>query len=90
MGRAGVCGKTADVALLQDELTGALVELAYLVDDADVSDEVWQLVVEALFATVTNVNFDADSIFELLERVHAQQARAMSESGGKGFRVFGD
>lgn len=90
MGRAGVCGKTADVALLQDELTGALVELAYLVDDSDVSDEVWQLVVEALFATVTNVNFDADAIFELLERVHAQQARAMSESGGEGFQVVGD
>lgn len=90
MGCAGVCGKTADVALLQDELTGALVELAYLVDDSDVSDEVWQLVVEALFATVTNVNFDADAIFELLERVHAQQARAMSESGGEGFQVVGD
>ena len=27
-GKAGVCGKTADVAQLQDELTGALVGLA--------------------------------------------------------------
>ena len=27
-GAAGVCGKTADVARLQDELTGALVALA--------------------------------------------------------------
>ena len=26
-GKAGVCGKTADVAKLQDELTGALVGL---------------------------------------------------------------
>ena len=27
-GKAGVCGKTADVAKLQDELTGALIGLA--------------------------------------------------------------
>ena len=27
-GAAGVCGKTADVARLQDELTGALIALA--------------------------------------------------------------
>ena len=27
IGKAGVCGKTADVAQLQDELTGALVVL---------------------------------------------------------------
>ena len=27
-GKAGVCGKTADVAQLQDELTGALIGLA--------------------------------------------------------------
>ena len=29
-GKAGVCGKTADVAQLQDELTGALIGLAKL------------------------------------------------------------
>ena len=33
-GRAGVCGKPADVAYLQDELTGALIELARLSDEA--------------------------------------------------------
>ena len=27
-GKAGVCGKTSDVAHLQDELTGALIGLA--------------------------------------------------------------
>ena len=33
-GKAGVCGKTADVAKLQDELTGALVGLARAADNA--------------------------------------------------------
>lgn len=28
IGKAGVCGKSADVAKLQDELTGALIGLA--------------------------------------------------------------
>ena len=31
-GKAGVCGKTAQVAKLQDELTGALIGLARSVD----------------------------------------------------------
>ena len=33
-GNAGVCGKTADVAQLQDELTGALIGLARATDNA--------------------------------------------------------
>ena len=32
-GKAGVCGKTADVAELQDELTGALGQCRYLAAD---------------------------------------------------------
>ena len=31
-GNSGVCGKTADTAKLQDELTGALIGLARAVD----------------------------------------------------------
>ena len=62
-GRAGVCGKTADVARLQDELTGALVGLSRTVDGcAAVPDRTWQLLIDGLFMTVTNVNFDAESI----------------------------
>ena len=38
-GKAGVCGKTADVAKLQDELTGALIGLARVTDgDTPVND----------------------------------------------------
>ena len=32
-GNAGVCGKKADTAKLQDELTGALIGLARSMDD---------------------------------------------------------
>ena len=34
-GNAGVCGKKADTARLQDELTGALIGLARVVDGAE-------------------------------------------------------
>jgi hydroxylamine reductase len=61
---AGVCGKTANTAKLQDELTGALIVTArkgVAIDDG--------LLLEALFATLTNVNFDDATLSRLLERV---------------------
>jgi hydroxylamine reductase len=61
---AGVCGKSANVAKLQDELTGALILAAkkgVKVEDA--------LLLEALFATLTNVNFDQAALERLIARV---------------------
>ena len=50
---AGVCGKSANTARLQDELTGTLITAAK--KSAKISDK---LLLEALFATLTNVSFD--------------------------------
>ena len=61
---AGVCGKTAYTAKLQDELTGALITAAK--KSADIPDS---LLLEALFATLTNVNFDDDSLEKLIAKV---------------------
>ena len=62
-GARGVCGKTADVAKLQDKLTGALIGLARATDGNEtVTPETWRLLTSALFATLTNVNFSADDI----------------------------
>ena len=58
---AGVCGKTANTARLQDELTGALVTAAR--KGADVTDA---LLLESLFATLTNVNFDDAALEKLI------------------------
>ena len=75
-GKAGVCGKSADVANLQDELTGALIGLARATDgDTPVSADTWLLLIEGLFTTVTNVNFNEKTIRELIDRVHAEKAR---------------
>ncbi len=75
-GRAGVCGKTADVAKLQDELTGALIGLARASGNApDVNEGTWRLIIEGLFTTVTNVSFNEATLRALIDRVHAEKAR---------------
>ena len=74
-GKAGVCGKSADVAKLQDELTGALIGLARAVENAPrVSADTWRLIIEGLFTTITNVNFNPKTIRELIGRVHEEKA----------------
>ena len=72
---AGVCGKTADVANLQDELTGALIGLARTIEkETQLALEVSNLFVEGLFTTVTNVNFNEDTLQDMINRVHMQNA----------------
>ncbi|MBQ4530390.1 MAG: hydroxylamine reductase [Lachnospiraceae bacterium] len=77
MGAAGVCGKKADTAKLQDELTGALIGLASAIDGNGevVSDAIDKLVLESLFTTITNVNFNDDSISELIQRVEEEKKK---------------
>lgn len=63
---AGVCGKQADTANLQDELTSSLIELA---NCAEKNDENTNLLINGLFTTITNVNFDNKSISEFTQKV---------------------
>ncbi len=73
-GRAGVCGKPADVARLQDELTGAMIDLSRAVVKKDnVPEEAWRLVIDGLFTTVTNVNFNAETVQQMINRVRLQR-----------------
>ena len=82
-GNAGVCGKSADVAGLQDELTGALIGLARAADNSpEVGDGTWRLMIEGLFITVTNVSFNAATISELIDAVHAEKARLVPSCSG--------
>lgn len=74
-GKAGVCGKTAGAAELQDELTGALIGLARVTDADNVSETVRRLIIEGLFTTVTNVNFNEETINALTEKVRAENKR---------------
>lgn len=75
-GAAGVCGKKADTAKLQDKLTGALIGLARALDGDPglATAQTNELVIESLFMTLTNVNFDNDSIQAQIDRVHREQS----------------
>ena len=74
-GAVGVCGKKADTAQLQDKLTGALIGLARATDGNEhmVRASTAAVVVEGLFATLTNVNFDNDALLAILEKVDAEK-----------------
>ncbi len=75
-GRAGVCGKTSETARLQDRLTGALIGLARASNgEAHLADDVCRLMIRALFATLTNVNFDPQALGQLIDLVHREKER---------------
>src|SRR4030042_4967956 len=68
----GVCGKTPEVAALQDLLVYLLrgiSQLAIEAEKVDVRDEQLGIFTcEALFATLTNVNFDTDSLVAYIRK----------------------
>jgi hydroxylamine reductase len=67
----GVCGKSEDTANLQDLLIYALRGIAVYGEKANelgISNrENGLFVAQALFATITNANFDNDRIIELIK-----------------------
>lgn len=69
-GRAGVCGKPADVARLQDKLTGALVGLALDAGGKSPSKAADSEMLAGLFTTITNVNFNAETVQKRIDAVH--------------------
>ena len=76
-GNAGVCGKKSDTAELQDKLTGALIGLARATEGNEnlVNSTTDRLVMEGLFTTITNVNFNNETITELIQKVESEKER---------------
>lgn len=77
----GVCGKDPDMQSLQEILLYGVKGMAAYANHArrlGKSDEnVSAFIEEALFATMTNVNFDLDSLFELVLECGRQNIRVM-------------
>lgn len=70
---SGVCGKTPDVAAMQDLLVYvtkgiSAVTTALRREKKEISVEINHLIAENLFTTITNANFDRETIEE---RIHA-------------------
>ena len=76
-GAAGACGKLAGTAKLQDELTGALIGLARAAEgnEARITPTTDKLILKGLFTTVTNVNFNNETIQSLIDDIHAEALR---------------
>lgn len=68
-GQIGVCGKKSDIAELQDELTGALIDLARVSGGKSPDADTDRLMLEGLFTTITNVNFNEETIKKQIEAV---------------------
>lgn len=76
----GVCGKSAEVSDLQDLLVHAAKGIAMYAHRArglgSVDPEIDRFVVEALFTTVTNVNFDNLRMAEMIARASSARRSA--------------
>ena len=68
----GICGKTPEVADLQDILIYQLKGIGFLANKAAQYDAknntIDRFVIEALFTTVTNVDFDPDRMLEWIKK----------------------
>jgi len=77
----GVCGKDPDMQSLQEILLYGLKGMAAYANHArrlgKTDENVSAFIEEALFATVTNVNFDMESLFEMVLECGRQNIRVM-------------
>ena len=82
-GSAGVCGKNAVAANLQDELTGALIGLARAAGRAIPSSDTHRVMIEGLFTTITNVNFNEETLRQQIENVHRAKQLLLAQRNDK-------
>lgn len=81
----GVCGKKPDVAALQDLLVYSLKGIAFWADKARAKGakdpEIDRFMIDGLFATVTNVDFDPEEIAKLVTEAVRLRAKATQLCG---------
>jgi len=76
--KVGVCGEKPEVARKHEELVCALAGLARAAEGKTPGTKADELMMQGLFATLTNVNFAPNRIDELKQRVEAEK----TELGG--------
>lgn len=90
----GMCGKPADVANLQDLLVYLLKGIAFWGTrgrNMGVSHEETNLfVVQALFATITNANFDVDRFVEMIQEAITRRDALRDEAQAKCQELHGN
>jgi hydroxylamine reductase len=71
--KSGVCGKKPEVANKQDELTCALIGLARAAKGKAAGKNADELMMKGLFTTITNVNFNPETIDVLKKQVEDEK-----------------
>ena len=86
--KIGVCGKQPKVAALQDLLiytVKGLSQVAVAAREAGINDpEVNRYTCQAIFATLTNVNFDAHRFVDLIQKGVQLRDRLKAQAGADG------
>jgi len=84
---AGVCGKDAETAALQDvviHVAKGLAKYAHRLKALGVTDRAADVfIIEALFSTVTNVNFDAGRLERIIRGANTIGERLMERCAGE-------
>ncbi len=83
----GVCGKQADTANLQDELTGALVALARAAVGKKPGLSTHKAVMEALFTTITNVNFNDETVQQQINKINNEKNALLAGQCAENYRM---
>ncbi|SER56862.1 hydroxylamine reductase [Lachnobacterium bovis] len=88
-GSVGVCGKTANTSKLQDELIGSLISLALITKEklfsckTECSDRITKMILDGLFTTITNVNFNDKKLVEMIQNIKNQKNNMIKFCGLK-------
>ncbi|HEU0265229.1 MAG TPA: hydroxylamine reductase, partial [Geobacterales bacterium] len=86
---SGVCGKKPDVAALQDHLIHGLRSLALFADKLGRDKEIDRFTIDALFTTVTNVDFEPSRIAGMISRCYELKEKARAACQAKGITLSG-
>lgn len=84
--KSGVCGKSADVANLQDVLIHELKGIGYfgqknLEKGLKIRSEINKFVVDTMFSTLTNVNFDPSRFLEYIKKAEEIKEELKQNAG---------
>ena len=89
--RVGMCGKTADLAALQDLMIYSVKGISQLGLKADEigyeKEGLDRFLIEALFMTITNANFDKDRFFEKIKDALKLRDELKEELKAKGVEL---
>lgn len=81
-GNRGVCGKNSVTAKIQDELTSELIALAKVCEKNKRTESTDKIVIEGLFTTVTNVNFNDETVKEMIRNIRKERESLCKMCGG--------